>query len=209
MGKRALGILFIIVGFIYSSNAQMVSGSIEQFFYSKGYTDGKRKGYIEGYKKALEDVKKILKMYKIDIKALEAGKYADKHNLITPPRIYKVIKDGKIEEVVSGCSVEKERNIDDILKGKIPVIDYTEIQEAKNSKFRINQILNADKVKVMDTDKFNAPKVVMFDKNAKVKEALIRNNVPFSETDKYYKAYFFSNDDLKGFCNTTNLCKGE
>jgi hypothetical protein len=184
--------------------AQAVA-SPEEFFYQKGYNEGfergKQIGYLEGYRQAMKDFKAILKVYKKDLMALEAGKYLSEEDRITYPRIVKIPKpDGGFEIKIIGCKIEDLRNLDDITKlaVNIPVITEKEIKEANEAKQRLVTIPKLSEEELASYKKPPKPIVVPVDKSKR--KILDKLNIPYEIDSKgNIKAIFFSSKDYEMF----------
>ncbi len=92
----------------------------DNYFYTLGYRDGYTKGYMDGFRKAWTERGKrdalILQLYKMQYKALEAGKYVLKQGKVTPPRLYKILTpDGNLVYKIEGCRVEEPADLSHIV----------------------------------------------------------------------------------------------
>jgi hypothetical protein len=89
----------------------------DQFFYDKGFADGKKEGLRMGYAKAKKEMMKKLKRRVSSIKAMEAGKYLSRKHKITAPEIYQIRNpDGTLSIKVKGCRLEKELTLEEIVR---------------------------------------------------------------------------------------------
>ena len=177
----------------------------EEFYYQMGYEKAKKIYYEKGLRDAFKIIKKRLEAYKKDLQALEVGKYLYKNQLVTFPRVYRLMKDdGTVEIKVLGCRIEDLRNIDKILTEGINIPTFTEkeIKEVSTG----NDIIKLDEPETLPSDEITHPIHLSLKKTGFVKEALEKYNVPYEETEKEYRAVFFSKEDLERFCKTTKVC---
>lgn len=211
MKLRILGSAIAGVFMSGLSFGQMVMDSPEAFFYNmgykKGYEIGKKQGYVEGYRRALEDVKKVLKLYKADIEALEAGKYLYKEKLVTYPRVFRLKDREGYRIVVRGCQIEDVRSLDQIFEQeglRIPVLDFTSVLEAQKAQANILSFPELSK-KVEETTRV-PPKPIFVRVSPSATGLLEKYNIPYVieglAEGKVIKAVFFSQKEADEFCNT-------
>ena len=204
MKSKIVGILGGIILFNVNSFSQAITTNIENFFYQtgykKGYKMGYKRGYIEGYKQAVKDFKTILKAYKDDIRALELGKYLTKKGYITYPRLWRVVKgDGTIEYKITGCRIEKTRNLEDIIRNPfvVPLVSQKRIKEVKEASNRLVSIPNTP----LPQKGYTARVYIIPLSSDKI--TLLNNlGIPYevdSEKNEV-KAIFFSKEEAINFC---------
>jgi len=107
--------ILILVGFgvLYAGPTDTDSAD---YYYNKGYSEGKIVGYRKGFEAGKKEALKQLKRRLNEIKAMEAGKYLVKEHKITAPKLYQVKQeDGSIKVVVKGCQLEKELTPEEIM----------------------------------------------------------------------------------------------
>lgn len=87
-----------------------------EFYFEKGYKQGKSVGYKKGFEAGKKYFLKQLKKRMASIRAMEAGKYLIKQYKITAPKVFqKKLRDGSIKVVVEGCKLEKELTPEEIM----------------------------------------------------------------------------------------------
>jgi len=130
--------------------------------YKVGYTDGYNAGMAAGYKKAVEDFKKIFREKLQQYKALEAGKFLLKTWHISYPQVY-LTQSGHL--VINGCTILKPfDNLPNYVN--IPVVDNN------------NEFLNDNS----DTNNDNSNSTGFTPSNDTI-------TLPASKPHKYYSAY--------------------
>jgi len=180
----------------------------EEFYYQMGYEQAKKIYYEKGLKDAYEIFMQRLDAYKKDLEAIEAGKYLYQNQLLTYPRVYRILKpDGTAEIKVSGCKIEDLRSLDNIIAQGITIPTFTEDELKKLADG--NNIINIDNINSQPADDLQTPIHIELKKAGYVKEALERFNVPFEERDDKYIAVFFDKKDLDSFCKTTKVCEND
>lgn len=209
MKSRISGKLVGVFVLLSSCAFSIVMDSPEAFFYNsgykKGYEIGKKQGYVEGYRKAIEDVKNILEAYRVDIRSLEAGKFLYKKKLITYPRVFR-LKDGDgYRIVVKGCRIEDIRSLDDIFTQEgleIPILDLASVIEAKRSQSDILSFPQLSE-RVEEATKV-PPKPIFIRVSPSATDLLERYNIPYIiegvSGGEVVKAVFFSQSEVEEFC---------
>lgn len=196
--------IIVLTGSVFA-----VSVSPEQFFYDQGYKDGYEEGYRKGYEeakqRAYEYYKKLIELYKADLQALEAGKYLDRKNLITYPRVYRVLKkDGSVEIRVSGCRIEDLRDLEKLEVYSIPLISEETIKQTKE----LEDLLSLP-YDVSPPDGIVSKESVIVELPMSARSALDRHGIPYIYNEKLnkIKAVFPSKERLKAFCKIEGVCE--
>lgn len=93
----------------YKSESKSNVSSIEAYRigYTDGYEKGKKDGFIEGYKKAIEDFRRIYAEKLQEYQEIEAGKILIKEWRVSYPRVYQIPTKGGSQVVIEGCQVIK------------------------------------------------------------------------------------------------------
>jgi len=196
---------------LFSSASFSLTMPEQEFFYKAGYQKGYKEGYEKGYKDAMQKFlrywKEIINAYYDDIKAKEIGKYLVQEGYITPPSVYRVKKsDGSVEIKVSGCKIEKIRNIEEIIKNPwdIPELDCKRVQEVKKA--------SEEFIKLIETPQgytYKLAQVIVVKVKPNSKEILNKLGIPYeiSPQTGEIKAIFFDYKQAINFCNTYKVCE--
>lgn len=218
MRNRLLAKALLFFWIVFPAGA-VVLDNPESFFYDagyrKGYSIGRKQGYVEGYRRALEDVKKILRAYEVDVRALESGKYLYKEGLVTYPRVYRVKEKEGYRIVVKGCRIEDVRSLDEIFGKKgleIPVLDLSLLVEGRKAQERL--IRFPELSKRIEEETRVPPKPIFVQVSPSATSLLERYNVPYTVEEtatgkRVVRAVFFDEKEAKEFCSRNNGVCGE
>lgn len=209
--KRIVSLLLIATSFIYA-------GDSEDFYYERGLEAGYQRGLIKGQEIAFNDAKKILQMYKNQIKAYELGKYLVESKRLTAPQVYQQLeKDGSIKFVILPSKIVNQLNIEEIFEEfkDMPTLASNMLKNKKTT-------LNADTANSVHLSSRDDNMNILADKanrdskksSLKVKKTrsnqnlLNGANVVYVEDNNYYEVVFFTNEEKKDFCSQFKvLCK--
>jgi len=114
MKKTFKSTMILVAGLVVFANANNTDSS--DYYYEKGYKQGKSVGYKKGFEAGKKYFLKQLKRRMAKLKAMEAGKYLVKEYKITAPEVFqKKQRDGSIKVVINGCKLEKELTPEEIM----------------------------------------------------------------------------------------------
>ncbi|MBX6424105.1 hypothetical protein [Thermosulfurimonas sp. F29] len=83
-----------------------------------------RRGYLDGYRRALRDLRAELERFRRDYEAYQAGKYFLRKGWITYPRVYREVRNGIIYLRVEGCRFEPPIPFEALFQGvRIPLLE--------------------------------------------------------------------------------------
>lgn len=195
-----------------SPDAEFEKEAAAKKAYNIGYEEGVRAGYTKA-------ISAITDGYLPYIKRLEAGKYLSKKELITPPELVAVRgSDDTISYKVTGCKVERELNIYEILAkfgaksmikqesdAKATVTD----SEAKDASQSIGIPERDRPVYLVSKPKdFAYETIQKIAKSAKIKSILDRFSMNYTDKDGYYFVKFTNIEEQDGFCKQFDVCEG-
>ncbi|MEM1668029.1 MAG: hypothetical protein QXM53_05175, partial [Thermofilaceae archaeon] len=101
--------------------------------YNQGYKKGYIEGMIAGYKKAIEDFKKMFNEKLEEYKAIEAGRFLLNEWYISYPKVYQIPTERGVEIKIEGCTVL--RPFDDLvakISQNIPLLEMKYKKDKKN-----------------------------------------------------------------------------
>jgi hypothetical protein len=196
---------------------------INQFYYNKGYSDGKTIGYDKGYQKAIKDVLKVLQKYKTKMEAIESAKYLLREGKITYPQVFKVWKNGGYKIIITPPKVEDKLSITDLVN-VLTLNNNTNYDSNDNSTNNTNtNVSSNDKSFHIQNEQYytKAPlrrassilnKTILYlPKTATIHQLLISSGKSFAETQKSYEIFFNSESEKNNFCKNigVGLCNSE
>lgn len=198
---------------------QKSSKSTEErdFEYERKIKEAYNKGFKDGSMKGSEQAISIIRdEYAPQIKRMEAGKYAIKKGYITPPEVMVVQNpDGSMSYRTTGCKIEKELNVDDIMKRFGPQIqsskaDLLSVQDSQDitsesSSYKIAP-RDISKASVQRPNHAEMSMIAKIPSTAANKMVLDEYNVRYSEKEGVFQAVFSSKEEMDGFCGQFHLC---
>lgn len=207
---------FVLAILLFSSISFGITLSEQEFFYKAGYQKGYKEGYEKGYKDAMKKFlhywKEIVNAYYDDIKAKEIGKYLVENGYITPPSVWRIKKDdGSVEIKISGCKIEKIRNIEDIIKNPwdIPELDCKRVQEVKKASEEFIKLIETPNMVSPQGYSYKLAQVVIVKVTPNAKNLLNQLGIPYEISPKSgeIKAIFFDYKQAQNFCKTYKVCE--
>jgi hypothetical protein len=201
-----------------TTNATKASNDeVNQFYYNKGYKDGKSVGYAKGYKDAIKDVLKVLNKYRNKMEAIESAKYLLKRGKITYPQVFKVWKNNNYQIVIVPPKIEDKLSITDLVN--IPFLNNdvndfsSNIENNDNSKdnienknaFHLQNENDYIKTPLKRTSSLMNKTKLVLSKTETIHEILINSGKSFIETPNHYEVFFNSINEKKNFCKNIGI----
>lgn len=181
----SIGVLCFLTGKVEAnSNIHILD------IYNQGYKKGYTEGMVAGYKKAIEDFKKMFNEKLEEYKAIEAGRFLLNEWYISYPKVYQIPTERGVEIKVEGCSVL--RPFDDLvvkISQNIPLLE----KEIKSKEERESAVKREDE--------FTKPYIGLIPK--KLKEEVVKRGYSYEnlvEAD-HVIVYFPNERAYKQFCS--------
>lgn len=181
----SIGVLCLLTGKVEAnSNIHILD------IYNQGYKKGYAEGMLAGYKRAIEDFKKMFNEKLEEYKAIEAGRFLLNEWYISYPKVYQIPTEKGVEIKVEGCSVL--RPFDDLvakISQNIPLLER-EIKSREEKESAVKR-----------EDEFTKPYVSLIPK--KLKEEVVRRGYSYEnlvEAD-HIIVYFPNERAYKQFCS--------
>lgn len=229
MIKKMLSASLLICSFAYAegNNSGGDFSEMQNFFKKQGYNEAKKEYYAKGYKKATADMTKILKLYKVRLKAQEAGKYLARKAKVTyevykrrdplTKNYYMHIVSPSIEEELTPETLAilpdwndyavllPNRNLvkaayeEMYSKADLSSTDsQMEFEDSNiNNSFSLPEVGNLEE-KITSIEA--KPKPYKATKTKKVKDLLDSMNLEYSENPTFYHVFFENKTQEKAFC---------
>lgn len=205
---------------------------------SKEQTDiDKKQDYNRGYKKALKDeklnwikigykkAKETIGLYFDRIERLEAGKYADAKNLLTPAEIFTLTdpNTGVVTMDSLGCKIERQFNLDEIMKmyQRSKALEYNPYEDKKNNSLdKALTSVNSNSITLINNGRYQNATTninpnpgadtiyyINFKKTISNRNVLARWGVKCSTAESDYICAFKNKSNYDDFCSKTRICE--
>ena len=199
----------------HSAQSKKSIEMIEKDNYTKGYKQAIKDTKEEFTRLGFSKAKKILKLYTAKIRALEAGKYALKKGLVTPPEII-AIDNGNtnVSLSVTGCKIDRQRTPLEIMSFYNEYSDL--IAVSKNQSIDRNARVSIDNITTPDTKGYSKNNIINNLNNKSVyvrvvntaynKSKLDSLGHPYIQKGYYYMLKFDTKEVANIFCDESKIC---